>query len=120
MQLYVSSTKRKALAGLTAAGEVPSSTQELLTTNHLATSLHAVHSRDATFKRMHRLLRKYRQRYTTVIAFVPSSGSAGASSGRQHPGSAAAGAATELLESTRQQKGPLIIYSLPYSQDTQS
>ena len=41
MQLYVSSTKRKALAALTAARQVPASTVALLTTQHLATSLHA-------------------------------------------------------------------------------
>ena len=68
VQLYVSKTKRKTAAALQLAPKL----QELLTQDHLAASLHAVHLRDTTLKRMHRILRHYRRRYSTLVAFVPS------------------------------------------------
>ena len=68
VQLYVSKTKRKTAAAMELAPEL----QRLLTHDHLAASLHAVHLRDTCFKRMHRILRHYRRRYSTLVAFVPS------------------------------------------------
>ena len=68
VQLYVSKTKRKAATEL----HLPAEVQQLLTHDHLAASLHAVHLRDTSMKRMHRILRHYRRRYSTLVAFVPS------------------------------------------------
>ena len=68
LQLYVSKTKRKTAAALQLSPKL----QQLLTQDHLASSLHAVHLRDTTLKRMHRILRHYRRRYSTLVAFVPS------------------------------------------------
>ena len=82
-----------------------------------------MHVRDATFKRMKRILRHYRKRYTTVVLFAPSQGGAGGGLlGRLMPfGSRTCSnllhvraGGSEMLESKRQQKGSLILYSLPY------
>ena len=165
-QMYVSSTKRKALAALEAAGSMSPHLQALLTFNHLAASLHALHSRDASFKRMKRIMRKYGRRYTTLVAFLPADASAGRHTASGHtswgghggkqdiathmywsvlPHCMLAGASqaalrefcklvgqmqqclaaaldTSLLagqaqqpHSIRQQKGPLILYTVPCS-----
>ncbi|KAK9786081.1 hypothetical protein WJX73_006448 [Symbiochloris irregularis] len=93
LKLYISRTKRKAQSAL----KLPESAAGLLTAEHTHAKLHAVRLRDITFKQLHRLMRKYRGRYSTMVAFLPS-GAAG-------------------VQAHRQQRGPLIIYTIPFSQE---
>ena len=100
-KVYVGRQKR---AVLDALGDTLSAEDRAsVTTDDTATNLHVVPMGSTSFARMKAILRYYRARYDTVVAFKPTGWTF--ESSRKH-----------ARATKRQQRGSLIQYSVPYSE----
>lgn len=99
-KLYVSSTKLKVLKCL----NLDSGVEGQLTTDDGATNLHAVPLWMVTQKHMAKLLKYYKNRFSTIVGFQPT----GWTHAREKGQTKAKG--------RRRQKGTLITYQVPYSE----
>ncbi|KAK9843634.1 hypothetical protein WJX81_000325 [Elliptochloris bilobata] len=98
-KVYVSASKLRVLQAL----GLPPEYSCLLTTNDKAAHLQAVPLWRVRLKHMARILRHYRGRYNTIVAFRPCGWAHNTGRGRTGRG-------------RRRQEGTLIIYQVPYSE----
>ena len=100
-KVYVGKQKRAVLDALGSA--IDAADMDLVTTDDQATNLHVVPMGSTGFARMKTILRYYKNRYDTVVAFKPTGWTF--ESARKH-----------ARATKRTQRGSMIQYSVPYSE----